>query len=98
MTRNKYGLLQYNRDCEFNNRAQVTVELGETLSFEVQLDGLPFIKLANRYNYQYFRKQSGHDIRGYEVVLKFRSLNITNNGVFYTDSNGLEMQRRVIIG
>jgi len=29
-------------------------------------------------------------------VVKFRSLNITNDGVFYTDSNGLEMQRRDI--
>jgi len=52
MTRNKFGVLVYNRECEFNNRVQVTVELGEpTLSFEVQMDGLPFIKLANRYGY-----------------------------------------------
>lgn len=36
------------------------------------------------------------NVRGYEVVVKFRSLNITNNGIFYTDANGLEMQRRDI--
>ena len=33
-------------------------------------------------------------VKGYEVIVKFTSLNITNNGVFYTDSNGLDMQRR----
>jgi len=33
---------------------------------------------------------------GYEVVVKFHSPNITNNGTFYTDSNGLQMQKRVL--
>ena len=60
------------------------------------MDGLPFIKLANRYGYQYYRFKKGEEEekRGYEVIVKFRSLNITNNGIFFTDSNGLEMQRR----
>lgn len=31
---------------------------------------------------------------GTEVTVNFRALNFDNKGVFYTDSNGLEMQRR----
>ena len=59
---------------------------------EVGLDGLPYIKLKNRYSYSYYRGQKEQEeIRGYEVFVKFRSLNITNAGVFHTDANGLEM-------
>ncbi len=31
---------------------------------------------------------------GQEVTVNFYAPNIKNNGIFYTDSNGLEMQRR----
>ncbi len=31
---------------------------------------------------------------GHEVTVNFHAPNIANNGIFYTDSNGLEMQRR----
>ena len=31
---------------------------------------------------------------GHEVTVNFHAPLIANNGVFYTDSNGLEMQRR----
>ena len=33
---------------------------------------------------------------GREIVAKWQLLNSTNNEVFYTDSNGLEMQERVL--
>jgi lysosomal alpha-mannosidase len=33
---------------------------------------------------------------GYEVLADFKVDNFKNDGVFYTDSNGLEMQRRVL--
>ena len=32
---------------------------------------------------------------GMEVSVNFKSFNITNNNTFYTDSNSLEMQKRV---
>ena len=33
---------------------------------------------------------------GYEVVVIFTIRNFENSGIFYTDSNGLEMQKRVL--
>jgi hypothetical protein len=34
--------------------------------------------------------------QGFEVTVNFKSLDIDNNGTFYTDSNGLEMQKRIL--
>lgn len=34
--------------------------------------------------------------RGKEVTVNFYSYNISNNNTFYTDSNGLEMQQRIL--
>ena len=31
---------------------------------------------------------------GKEIIIKFTSSQINNQGIFYTDSNGLEMQQR----
>ena len=36
------------------------------------------------------------DLKGKEVVVNWELEDFTNSGVFYTDSNGLEMQRRVL--
>lgn len=33
---------------------------------------------------------------GHEIVMEFKIDNFDNNGTFYTDSNGLEMQKRVL--
>ena len=33
-------------------------------------------------------------LHGYEVIAHFSAHNFTNSGVLYTDSNGLEMQKR----
>jgi hypothetical protein len=33
---------------------------------------------------------------GSEVTVNFQSLDIDNQGIFYTDSNGLEMQERIL--
>lgn len=33
---------------------------------------------------------------GHEVTVNFYAPEVNNNGVFYTDSNGLEMQKRVM--
>lgn len=33
---------------------------------------------------------------GYEFVVSFTDLGIQNEGEFFTDSNGLEMQRRLL--
>ena len=35
-------------------------------------------------------------LNGYEVVPTFTALNFDNNGTFYTDSNGLDMQERIL--
>jgi lysosomal alpha-mannosidase len=34
--------------------------------------------------------------QGKEVVIQFQTPNIDNNKTFYTDSNGLEMQERIL--
>jgi Glycosyl hydrolases family 38 C-terminal domain len=36
------------------------------------------------------------DMQGKEITVNFASKEIVNSGIFYTDSNGLEMQRRVL--
>jgi len=36
------------------------------------------------------------DIDGYEVVAEFKAEGIDNNQTFWTDSNGLEMQKRIL--
>ena len=59
-------------------------DVTDTVKFEVQLDGLPFILPVGRNRYDRTFKK-----KGYEVVVKFTCPNIRNNGVFYTDSNGL---------
>jgi lysosomal alpha-mannosidase len=33
---------------------------------------------------------------GYEVIAKWHVENFNNNNTFYTDSNGLEMQKRIL--
>jgi len=35
-------------------------------------------------------------VDGYEVVVEFYAEKFNNEGVFFTDSNGLEMQKRVL--
>lgn len=35
-------------------------------------------------------------LEGYEVVTKFQVADFYNNKTFYTDSNGLEMQKRIL--
>lgn len=36
------------------------------------------------------------DHQGKEVIMRVTGQNISNQGVFYTDSNGLEMQKRTL--
>jgi len=50
------------------------------IRINVQLQGLPFSQVYN----------------GYEVVPQFHVRNFDNNKTFYTDSNGLEMQERIL--
>jgi lysosomal alpha-mannosidase len=38
----------------------------------------------------------GANYDGHEVVVNFKLDNFTNNQTFYTDSNGLEMQKRIL--
>ena len=33
---------------------------------------------------------------GYEIVVEFKAHDFDNNKTFYTDSNGLEMQKRIL--
>ena len=35
-------------------------------------------------------------LNGYEVVVNFQAHDFNNQGVFYTDSNGLKMQKRIL--
>jgi len=50
------------------------------LKFDVDMDSLPEVSY-----------QDGH-----EVVVQFHVDNFDNNKTFYTDSNGLEMQKRIL--
>lgn len=38
----------------------------------------------------------GNKLRGYEVIVDFTVKNFDNQQTFYTDSNGLEMQKRIL--
>lgn len=57
----------------------MTIEDIAVLKFEVELFGIPQNKL----------KQIGH-----EVTVNFFAPELNTDGIFYTDSNGLEMQKR----
>ena len=37
-----------------------------------------------------------NNLQGREVIVMWESKDIFNNGTFYTDSNGLEMQKRIL--
>ena len=63
-------------------RSQVHISIDKDLpliKIDVDLDGLPLQEKMN----------------GYEVVPNFHIKNFDNDKTFYTDSNGLEMQKRV---
>lgn len=38
----------------------------------------------------------GEDVDGFEITPTFDAIDFDNNKTFYTDSNGLEMQKRVL--
>lgn len=42
------------------------------------------------------KMQIDEDEKGKEVIMRIRDLNIDNDNTFYTDSNGLELQKRVL--
>ena len=52
-----------------------------TIKFDVDLNSLPSIRYGTY---------------GYEVVAQFNVLDFHNNKTFYTDSNGMEMQKRIL--
>lgn len=52
-------------------------------------EGLPIIK----YEVELYGIPQNADI-GFEVTINFDAFDLNNEDVFYTDSNGLEMQRR----
>ena len=53
----------------------------DVLRFDLDLDSLPI-------------KENPYD--GYEVIAQFHVNDFVNQGTFYTDSNGLEMQKRIL--
>jgi hypothetical protein len=55
----------------------------------ITLDELPIIK----YEVELYGIPQNADI-GFEVTVNFEAFDLNNDEVFYTDSNGLEMQRR----
>jgi hypothetical protein len=63
-------------------RAIVHVRLTDqgTIKFDLDLNSLPSV----------------YNLDGYEVVAEFSVANFNNNQTFYTDSNGLEMQKRIL--
>ena len=57
----------------------------------VTIEDLPILK----YEVELFGIPANNNI-GFEVTANFYAPTINNDGVFYTDSNGLEMQKRVL--
>lgn len=69
---------------ELEEKAIVHVSIDKdlgVLKFDVDLDSLPKIDLG---------------LDGLEVIVDFEVHGFANNKTFYTDSNGLEMQKRVL--
>ena len=67
---------------ESNRRVQVLISLeAGIVKYEIQLDSLPYMTPKSV-------------VRGWEVIARFHTPEIVNEGVFYTDSNGLRMQKR----
>ena len=52
-----------------------------TIKFDVDLNSLPNVD---------------NKLDGYEVIAEFQLENFKNNKTFFTDSNGLEMQERIL--
>lgn len=78
-----YKLQEKNNQSKYE-KTIVHVSLDDTFAvirFEVDIDSLPIKEKP---------------FNGYEVVAQFHLRNFNNNGTFYTDSNGLEMQKRVL--
>jgi len=68
---------------EMSMKSQVHISIDRELALikiDVDLDSLPLQQVYN----------------GYEVVPNFHVKNFENDKVFYTDSNGLEMQKRIL--
>ena len=58
------------------------VEGSELLEWEIQMNGIAI--------------EDGEMQTGMEVIAKWELIDASNNEVFYTDSNGLEMQKRLL--
>ena len=58
------------------------VEGSDLLEWEIQMNGIPI--------------KDGDINTGMEVIAKWQLVDALNNEVFYTDSNGLEMQKRLL--
>lgn len=68
---------------EYSMKSKVHISIDKELpllKIDVDLEGLPMQEVNN----------------GYEVVPNFHVANFDNNQTFYTDSNGLEMQKRIL--
>ena len=66
-------------------KAIVTVSIDPDLAvlkFDVDVNSLPVV--------------NDDDLPGVEQVVEFKVHNFTNNNTFFTDSNGLEMQKRIL--
>lgn len=77
-----FGKCLYN-EKEMSMKSQVHISIDKELALikiDVDLESLPMQEVQN----------------GYEVVPNFHVNNFENNKVFYTDSNGLEMQKRIL--
>ena len=75
-----------NRTGQADEKAIVHVSVDtdlDTIKFEVDLDSLPEVDIYNNFY-------------GHEVIVDFSVEDFDNNNTFWTDSNGLEMQKRVL--
>lgn len=80
---------KYDNHSEPYERAIVHVSIHPEypiLKVDVDLDSLPDKE----------QHKDSFDFGGFEVVVNFKVENFDNDNTFYTDSNGLQMQKRVL--
>ena len=78
--------MHYRKNLDTTNQVYTAhvrlIEGSDLLEWEIQMNGIPM--------------EDGKVQTGMEVIAKWQLMDVSNDEVFYTDSNGLEMQKRIL--